>query len=222
MSEYSKTERNRVKRGHKRALYDHETVHAILDSHFLCHVGFELDGQPHVIPTSFWREGNRLYWHGSSASRMVRHLAAGNRACVTVSHLDGLVLARSAFSHSANYRSVVCYGSPELVTDDAEFDRQMILFMERLAPGRWPQLRPMTAQERKATAMLVMEIEEAAAKVRAGAPGDPEEASWPVWAGHVPISMVQGTPVIADDSASASMDHGLMQGYDWSREQGAE
>ncbi|MCJ9428296.1 pyridoxamine 5'-phosphate oxidase family protein [Kordiimonas marina] len=218
MSDFVRHDRNRVRRGHKRATYDRDTVYAILDSHFLCHVGFEMDGQPHIIPTSHWREGNRLYWHGSSASRMIRHLAAGNPACVTVTQLDGLVLARSAFSTSVNYRSAVCYGTPGLVEDDAEFDRQMKLFFDRLAPGRWEQLRPMTDQERKATSMLVMEIDDAAAKVRATGPGDGEEADWPVWAGHVPLHTVQSVPVPAPEGARAPLDHPLMPAYGWRAE----
>jgi nitroimidazol reductase NimA-like FMN-containing flavoprotein (pyridoxamine 5'-phosphate oxidase superfamily) len=156
-------DRNKVRRGHKRAAYDRQKIDEILDSTYLCHVGFELDGQPHVIPTCHWREGNRLYWHGSAKSMMIRHAAAGNPVCVTVTNLDGLVLARSAFSTSVNYRSVMCYGRPELVQDDVEFNRQMELFFEQVAPGRWPQLRTMTAQERKATGLVAMEIEDAAA-----------------------------------------------------------
>ena len=215
MSEFKKNSRNRVKRGHKRALYDEATVYGILDSHFLCHVAFQIDGQPHVIPTSFWREGNRLYWHGSSASHMIRHLSGGNPATVCVTHLDGLVLARSAFNTSANYRSVVCFGVPELVTDTAEFDRQMELFFERLAPGRWAELRPVTAQERKATGMVVMEIEDASAKVRAGGPGDGEEADFPIWAGHVDIGMHMGKAHVAAEGEAAPLRPNLMPEYDW-------
>ncbi len=214
-AEFKKSDRSRVRRGLKRARYDTETVYAILDSHILCHVGFSVDGQPHVIPTSHWREGNRLYWHGSSASGMVRHLSAGNPACVTVSQLDGLVLARSGFSTSVNYRSVMCYGVPELVTDEAEFDRQMELFFERLAPGRWPQLRPMTAQERKATGMLVMEIEDAAAKVRAAPPGDGEEADWPVWAGVVPLVQKLQAPEVAPEGEAAPLNHPVLPTFGW-------
>ncbi len=209
--------RNRVKRGHNRALYDEATVYGILDSHFLCHVSFEIEGQPHIIPTCHWREGNKLYWHGSSKSMMIRHLAMGNPAAVSVTHLDGLVLARSAFSTSVNYRSVICYGMPELVTDEAEFDRQMELFFEMLAPGRWPQLRPMTDQERKATGLLVMEIEDAAAKVRAAPPGDPEEAEYPVWAGVVPLATNQLQPQAAPEGERAPLNHGLMPAYDWNK-----
>lgn len=210
--------RNRVKRGLKRARYDAETVYGILDSHFLCHVAFEVDGQPHVIPTSHWRDGNRLYWHGSSKSFMVRHLAAGNPAAVSVTHLDGLVLARSGFNSSVNYRSVICYGQPKLVTDDKVFDEQLELFFENLAPGRWPNLRPMTAQERKATALLEMEIDDAAAKVRTGPPGDEDEADYPIWAGVIPLTMQMGSPEAADPGAKHVVEHAMMPMYNWGKE----
>lgn len=209
------TERNRVKRGHNRAHYDEATVHNILDSHFLCHVSFAVNGQPHNIPTCHWREGNKLYWHGSSKSMMIRHLSGGNPASVCVTQLDGLVLARSAFSTSVNYRSAICYGVPELVIDDREFNRQMELFFERLAPGRWPQLRPMTDQERKATGLLVMDIEEAVAKVRAAPPADVEEADYPVWAGVIPITITQNQPQEAPEGEKAPLNHALMPTYDW-------
>jgi len=213
---FGKTVRNRVKRGHKRAAYDKDTIYKILDGHFLCHVGFEIDGQPQVIPTCHWREGNRLYWHGSSKSQMIQHLAAGNPACVSVTQLDGLVLARSAFSTSVNYRSVVCYGQPKLVEDDAEFARQMELFFEQIAPGRWPQLRAMTTTERRATGMLAMEIEEAAAKIRSAPPGDGIEADFPVWAGVIPLRTVQGSPVAAPEGEAAPLTHSAMARYGWS------
>lgn len=210
---FAANDRNRVRRGHKRAAYDKETLYAILDSHFLCHVAFEKDGQPFIIPTSHWRDGDRLYFHGASKSMLIRHMAAGGRACLTVTQLDGLVLARSAFNHSVNYRSAICFGTGRLVTDTAEFDRQMELFFEKLTPGRWPQLRPMTETERKATGLIEFEIEDASAKVRAGAPGDPDEADHPVWAGHVPLQTVQGAPVEAPEGARAPLTGNLFRGY---------
>jgi len=213
--EFAKTDRNQVRRGHQRATYDKKTVYDILDSHFLCHVGFEIDGQPQVIPTSHWREGNRIYWHGASKSMMIRHLAAGNPACVTVTHLDGLVLARSAFSTSVNYRSVMCYGKPKQVTDEMEFNRQMKLFFEQLAPGRWDQLRPMLKQERKATALLEMEIEDAAAKVRNTPPGDGEEGDFPVWSGVIPLRTVQDAAIVAPEGEKAPLNHLTMERYGW-------
>jgi len=214
---FEKNKKNRVKRGHERARYDTDTLYEILDSHFLCHVAFEIDGQPHAMPTSHWREGNRLYWHGSSKSQMIRHLSGGNPACVTVTHVDGLVLARSAFSTSVNYRSAMCYGVPELVTDDAEWLRQMELFFERLAPGRWPQLRTMTEQERKATGLLVMEIEDAAAKVRAAPPGDGIEGDFPVWAGVAPMRLVLDPVEVAPEGEKAPLNHAVMSGFGWQK-----
>lgn len=214
---FEKNDRNRVRRGHQRSAYDKKTVYEILDSHFLCHVGFTVKGQPQVIPTSHWREGNKLYWHGASKSKMITHLAAGNPACVTVTHLDGLVLARSAFSTSVNYRSAVCYGRPKLVTNEGEFDRQMELFFEQIAPGRWGQLRPMTAQERKATGMLEMEIEDAAAKIRAAPPGDADESAYPVWAGVIPTRTVQDAPITAPEGEAAPLNHTAMTGYGWEK-----
>ena len=207
--------RNKVKRGHKRAAYNKDTVYSILDSHFLCHVAFEVGGEPHIIPTSHWREGNKLYWHGSSKSFMIKHLSAGNPAAVSVTQLDGLVLARSAFSTSVNYRSAICYGTPQLVTDDAVFNYQMERFFEALAPGRWPQLRTMTATERKATGLLEMDIEGAAAKVRADPPGDSDEADYPVWAGVVPMEMVVRDPVEAPEGARAPITDDLLSSFDW-------
>lgn len=210
---FSANDRNRVRRGLKRASYDKKLAYDIIDSHFLCHVAFEVNGQPYVIPTSHWREGNRLYWHGSSKSMMIRHLAKGNPATVAVTQLDGLVLARSAFNTSVNYRSVVAYGKPRLVEDDGAFKYHMERFFEMLASGRWPQLRPMTETERKATGLLEMEIEDASAKVRADPPGDGDEASYPVWAGVVPISMRQHAPDVAPEGEAAPLSHGLLDAY---------
>ncbi len=215
---FQKRARNQVKRGHKRASYDRSLVYDILDSHFLCHVAFERKGQPFVIPTSHWREGNRLYWHGSSKSMMIRHLAGGNPAAVAVTQLDGLVLARSAFNTSVNYRSVVAYGQPRLITDRDVFDHQMKRFFDMLAPGRWEELRPMTDQEFKATGLLEMEIEDAAAKVREHPPGDSEEADFPIWAGVVPVSMRQHTPQVAPEGEAAPLSHPLMPAYGWPAE----
>ena len=215
---FEKNKRNTVKRGHNRASYDKGLVYDILDSHCLCHVSFEKDGQPYVIPTSHWREGNRLYWHGSSKSMMIRHLAAGNPAAVAVTHLDGLVLARSAFNTSVNYRSVIAYGRPKLLTDRDMFDYQMKLFFDMLAPGRWEALRPMTDQEYKATGLLEMEIDDAACKVREHPPGDAEEADFPIWAGVVPISMRQHTPEVAPEGEAAPLSHALMPAYGWPKD----
>lgn len=191
---YDPTPRTRIRRLPKRASYDHAAVHAVLDAGVLCHVGYVIDGQPYVTPTLYWRHGQRLYWHGSSASRMLRHLKAGVQACVTVSHLDGLVLARSGFHHSVNYRAVMALGTARLVPDE---DKQGVLedFVDRLLPGRWPELRPVTRQELKATTVVWMELEEVSAKIRTGMPIDDEEDyDLPVWAGVVPITTQLGAP----------------------------
>ena len=192
----SPTERTRLRRQHERGRFDKETLHAILDAGLLCHVGYVVDGAPFVTPTLYWREGDRVYWHGSSASRMLRHQAGGAPVCLTVSHLDGIVLARSGFHHSINYRSVMLFGSAHRVTGAAAKERHLRVFMEQLYPGRWDELRPLNAQETKATKVLGMDIDEASAKVRAGPPIDDEEDyALPIWAGVVPVRTVIGKPV---------------------------
>lgn len=198
---YPITPRSRVKRVAKRAAYDRTAVHAILDAAMLCHVAYVIDGQPFCTPTLHWRRGDRLYWHGSSASRMLRHLATGVPVCLTVTHLDGLVLARSAFNHSANYRSAMCFGTAHLVTDPEEKRQALLDVTDRLFPGRNATLRPITAQEIKATAVIAMEIEEASAKIRAANAGDDDEdGHLPVWAGVIPVETVlraeQPSPVL--------------------------
>ncbi|MBN9052727.1 MAG: pyridoxamine 5'-phosphate oxidase family protein [Rhizobiales bacterium] len=190
---YPVTPRNRVKRMHERGSYDRAAVHAILDAAMLCHVAYVIDGQPYATPTLFWRKGDTLYWHGSSASRMLRHLKAGTPACLTVAHLDGLVLARSGFNHSANYRSAMCFGTAWLVEDPDEKIEAMRDVVDRFYPGRSALLRPITPQEAKATTIVAMPIDEAAAKVRAKGVGDDEEDfALPIWAGVIPVTTVLG------------------------------
>jgi nitroimidazol reductase NimA-like FMN-containing flavoprotein (pyridoxamine 5'-phosphate oxidase superfamily) len=187
------TERNRVKRVHERGSYDRDAVYAVLDSGFFCHVAYAIDGQPFCTPTIHWREGDVLYWHGSSASRMLRHLREGTPACVTVSHLDGLVLARSAFHHSVNFRSAMCFGVARMVEDAAEKARALAAIVDRLYPGRNARLRPIQPQEIKATMVIAMRIDEASAKVRAaGAKDDEEDYALPIWAGVIPVRTVVG------------------------------
>ena len=149
MNAFTPTPRSRLRRKPERAHYDRGAIHAVLDAHFICHVGYVVDGQPYVTPTSYWRDGDRLYWHGSSASRMLRHLRDGAPACVTVTHCDGLVLARSGFHSSINYRSVMAFGTARALEDEASKLAAMKAFVERLTPGRWDELRPVTKQERK-------------------------------------------------------------------------
>jgi hypothetical protein len=185
-SSFPITARNRVRREHQRGRYDKAAVYAVLDAAPLCHVGYVIDGAPYVTPTIHWRHGDRLYWHGSAASRFLR-AAAGMPVCLTVSLMDGYVLARSAFNHSVNYRSVMAFGTAHVIEDAAEAEAALKDFTEGLFPGRWDTLRPMTAQELKATSVLWMEIDEAAVKCRSGGPGDAAESNHPVWAGVLPM-----------------------------------
>ncbi|MGA3175774.1 MAG: pyridoxamine 5'-phosphate oxidase family protein [Candidatus Acidiferrum sp.] len=195
MSEFTPTERTQVKRLPKRGKYDRETVYAILDAGFVCHVGFNADGQPYVIPTNYGRAGDTLYLHGSAASRMLRTLSGGVPVCVTVTHVDGLVLARSAFHHSVNYRSVVILGTARLVEDPAEKMAALRIFTEHVLKGRWDDVRQPTEQELKATMVLALPLEEVSAKVRTGGPVDDEaDYALPVWAGVLPLETVAQPP----------------------------
>lgn len=192
--------RTRLRRLPEKAAYDAAVLHAILDAMPLAHVGHLVEGAPVVTPTLQWRRGDRLYWHGSSASRMMR-AAAGAEVCVTVTILDGMVLARSGLEHSVSYRSAMVFGRAEPVTGAAKAAALEAMF-DRLFPGRWPQLRPMTAQEARATAVLSLPLTEATAKVSAGYPEEPtEDRDWPVWAGILPLSLVTGAPQPAPDLA---------------------
>lgn len=186
---------NRVKRLHERGRYDHDTVHGILDAAMMCHVSYVIDGQPYCTPTLFWREGTRLYWHGSSASRMLRNLSAGEPACLTVSHLDSLVMARCGFNHSVDYRAAMCFGQARLLTDPEEKIRALTMMVDRFYPGRTAGLRQSTTQEIKATAVVWMEIERASAKIRAKGVGDEEEDyPLPIYAERLPVRTVLGEP----------------------------
>jgi uncharacterized protein len=192
----SPTPRTRVQRLAKRGVYDRETVYRILDEAFLCHVGFMLDGQPFVIPTSFGRKDANLYLHGSAASQMLRQMKTGIPVCVTVTLLDGLVLARSIFNHSMNYRSVVILGKATLVDDPQEKMEALRILSEHIIPGRWNDVRQPNETELKATSVLRLPIEEFSAKVRTGPPiDDDEDYSFPTWAGVVPLQMKVGEPI---------------------------
>jgi nitroimidazol reductase NimA-like FMN-containing flavoprotein (pyridoxamine 5'-phosphate oxidase superfamily) len=195
VDDYPVTSRNRVRRRHERARYDRETVHGILDAAMICHLAYVIDGQPFCTPTSFWREGDRLYWHGSSASRMARAQASGTPVCLTVTHHDALVLARSGFHHSVNYRCVMAYGQARAVTDAQAKLRAMDAFIDRFYPGRTAVLRPPTAQEIKAITILEMEIEDAVAKIRCtGVSDEEEDYAVPVWCAVLPLRTVLGDP----------------------------
>lgn len=203
MSEFTATERTQVKRLPKRGKYDAETVYKILDEGFVCHVGFVADGQPYVIPTNYGRVGDKLYLHGSAASRMLRTLSAGIPVCVTVTLVDGLVLARSAFHHSVNYRSVVILGTATLVDEPTEKMEALRLFTEHIMKGRWDEIRWPNEQEMKGTLVLSLPLEEVSAKVRVGGPVDDEEDyAIPVWAGVLPLAQTTGQP-IPDDRLKA-------------------
>jgi uncharacterized protein len=190
------TARTRVVREPQRGVYDREIIDAILDEGFICHIGFVVDGQPFVIPTGYGRVGDNLYIHGSAASRMLRQLTTGIAVCVTVTLLDGLVLARSVFNHSMNYRSVVVLGTAELVNDAGEKMQALHALSEHIAPGRWDQSRQPNDQEFKATSVLRLPLTECSAKVRTGPPIDDEEDyALPVWAGVLPLELVPGQPI---------------------------
>ena len=196
MSEFPRTERNTVKRRAERGRYDHETVNAILDAGYLCHLGFVVEGQPFVIPTLYGRERDTIFVHGSSVSRMLRNLSEGVRACVTVTHTDGIVLARSAFHHSMNYRSVTAFGTGTLVDDDETKMSALKLISENVLPGRWNDVREPTKKELDVTTVIAIVIEEAAAKIREGDPkDDAKDYDLPVWAGVIPFETSFGDPI---------------------------
>ncbi len=201
MPDLSPTRRTRVRRLPARASYERATIQAILDEGLVCHVGFVHEGQPYVLPTTYARVGDQVYLHGSAASRMLRGLGEGIPVCLTVTLLDGLVLARSAFHHSMNYRSVVILGVAIAVTEPVERLRALEAIVEHAVPGRWPQVRPPSAGELRATMVLRLPIEEASAKVRSGGPLDEaEDLGWPCWAGHVPLRLVALAPVPDGDA----------------------
>jgi nitroimidazol reductase NimA-like FMN-containing flavoprotein (pyridoxamine 5'-phosphate oxidase superfamily) len=190
------TPRTRLVREAERGVYDRETAYRILDEGFLCHVGFVADGQPFVIPTSYGRKDDRLYIHGSAASRMLRQLKEGVPVCVTVTLLDGLVLARSIFNHSMNYRSVVILGKATPVDDPSEKIEALRLLSEHIITGRWADARQPNERELKATLVMRVPIEEFSAKVRTGPPIDDEDDySFPTWAGVVPLETVSRPPI---------------------------
>lgn len=196
MAKLPPTERTRVRRHPERGSYEAATVHAILDATPVCQVAFAVEGRPQLIPMLHWREGDRLYLHASRGSRMALALAKGAEVCVAVTLLDGMVLARSAFSHSMNYRSVAVFGSFTEVTDGAAKLAHLQAMFDRLLPGRWPQCRPPTAEELEQTAVLELPLLEAVAKVRSGPPMDDQgDLDFPAWAGVLPLQGRWGPPV---------------------------
>ncbi|HEY8559511.1 MAG TPA: pyridoxamine 5'-phosphate oxidase family protein [Pyrinomonadaceae bacterium] len=197
MNEYiEQTKRTKLKRLPKRGHFERETVYRILDEALVCHVGFCADNQPFVIPTSYARIGDRLVIHGSAASRMMRSLSEEIYVCVTVTLIDGLVLARSAFHHSMNYRSVVVFGKARVITDEREKYEALEAFTEHIVPNRWESIRPPSKNELKGTTVLSLDITEASAKIRAGGPVDDEEDyELDAWAGVLPIELTTGAPL---------------------------
>lgn len=207
--------RTRLRRMHEKAAHDRETLHAILDAMPLAHVGHLVDGAPVVTPTLQWRTGDRIYWHGSSASRMVKAALAAE-VCVTVSCVDGMVLARSGLEHSVAFRSAMVFGRAEKLTAPEAKTEALRQMMERLFPGRWESLRPMTAQELKATAVLSLPLDETSAKIGGPEPEDPpEDLSWPVWAGHLPMATVAGAPVPAAGLAPGLAEPDYLERFRW-------
>jgi len=193
---FLQTERTRLKRLPKRGHFDRETVYGILDEGFICHVGFAAEGQPFVIPTGYARDGDKLYIHGSQASRMLRTLSAGIDICLTVTIVDGLVLARSAFHHSMNYRSVVVLGRATLIEDREEKLAALLALSEHFIRGRWAEVREPTEEELIMTTVLTLPLVEVSAKIRTGPPLDDEEDySMPVWAGVIPLRLEAGEPI---------------------------
>ena len=202
------SERARVRRAANRGVYDQATLHAVIDAAYLCHVAFHDERGPHCIPTACWRDGEHLYIHGSNGSRMVKRLLESD-SCVTITHLDALVLARSAFNHSMNYRSAMIYGRFERVGEDGK-RAAMEAFMESLMPGRQAEIRPGNDKEYAATTVLRIALTEAACKIRGGGPEDDEEdMDWPAWAGVLPLKQVNEAPV--PDAASTAATPGYVQ-----------
>lgn len=192
-SGFAITERNRVRRLHERGRYDKQGVYAILDAAMICHIAYVIDGQPYCTPTAFWREGDHLYWHGSSASRMLRSQKGGVPVCLTVTHLDSLVLARCGFNHSVDYRSAMCFGTAHVVDDPTHKAAALDRMIDRFYPDRAASLRPGTAQELKATTVIGMEIENASGKIRSkGVADEEEDYVLPIYAARFPVSMVVG------------------------------
>lgn len=199
MEKLTPTQRTKIKRVPKRGNYEQETIYQILDEGLVCHIGFVVDNQPFVIPTAYGRIEDKLYIHGSPASRMLRNLQQGIQVCLTVTLIDGLILARSAFHHSMNYRSVVVFGTAEVVSNPDKKLQALYAFTEQVIPGRWQEVRQPNSHELAGTLVLALPLIEASAKIRTGGPID-DEADYllPVWAGEIPLQVVPGVPI--DDS----------------------
>ena len=191
------SDRTRIRRLAELANYERATLHAVIDAAHLCHIAFQDAKGTHCIPTACWRQAEYLYIHGSNGGRLSKLLSSGVQACVSITHLDGLVLARSAFNHAMNYRSAVIYGSFERVLDETDKHQALAQFMDKLAPGRQAQARPGNNKEMAATTIMRISLEEAAVKIRTGGPvDDAEDMDIPVWAGVLPFTQIQTTPIV--------------------------
>lgn len=217
MNHFEKEDRNRLRRLPERGHYDRETVYQIIDEALLCHVGFVQEGQPFVIPTIHAREGDRIYLHGARASRLLKVAQAKEQLCITITLLDGLVLARSVFHHSMNYRSAVLFGRGLLVEDEEEKLYGLRVISEHIMPGRWDDARQPTAKELNATSLVAVSIDSASAKVRTGPPGDDEEDyQLPIWAGVLPIRQKMMDPAADPHMEMAVPLPGYLKSY-WRR-----
>jgi uncharacterized protein len=204
MTSGTPTSRTTVVRVPERGRYDRATIDAILDQGFVCHVAFALGDQPYAIPTGYVRSGDEIFVHGSAASRMIRAIEGGCAVCVTVTLVDGLVLARSAFHHSINYRSVVILGRARVVSDVSEKTEALRCFTNHVVENRWEEVRKPTAQELKATTVVAISLAESSAKTRSGPPNDDEaDKAWPVWAGVIPLRVEALAPVPAEDLSAS-------------------
>lgn len=196
MSQYELTGKNRVRRVPERGIYEREVVYEIVDRALIGHVGFAVDGEPFVIPTLIARQDDQILLHGATSSRLMRHIQSGAPLCIAITHVDGLVLARSIFHHSVNYRSAVLFGAGKFIEERAAKMEALRLFSDRLIPGRWEDARPPNDVELKATAIASVDIDLASAKIRTGPPGDDkEDYELPVWAGVLPLHQLFGEPV---------------------------
>lgn len=215
MESYNKSSHNKVVRGAKRADYDTGTINQIIDSHFLCHVSYVYEGTAISIPTGYGREGATIYLHGAMSNRMLKSLLAQEKISMTITHMDGLVLARSVFHHSFNYRSVVIFGKPRLIEDRDKKDDALRIITENIIPGRWEEARVPNEVELKRTLVIAVDIEEASAKVRAeGVNDEPEDLDLDVWAGVLPLKVVKGAPVPEPDLKLGTMVSSSVTNYD--------
>lgn len=216
MSEFKKTPLNKVVRGPKRAIYSREDIYKIVDSHFICHLAYNFENTPIVIPTAYGRRGDVIYLHGATKNRTLNSLLENETVSVTITHMDGIVLARSVFHHSFNYRSAVIFGKPRLVTDFDERIEALKMITENIIPGRWNEAREPNDKEMKATAVIAVDITNASAKVRTGPPSDePEDYELDIWAGVLPFKLVTEGPITDPGATHDLAISPSVQNYKW-------